>query len=204
VTTRKLLARLAAVGPPIIAQHAKPGARCVLATRVGCDVLAVFGRAAEPVPVLIDIANAAWFAWVAAGQPGGAEGFHARGCWLVSTDDPGIPGLPAQVPPVASPWPGHLVVSAAGWLLDLDAQQLARPKHGIVPPPALLLPWDGQHAAHAFPWGGVRYRRWPADRPLDDYRTSGDWRRGPWPELTGPIVRAVSDSRWAALVPNCP
>jgi hypothetical protein len=194
MTTSKLLARLAAVAPPIIAAGAQPGARCVLATRVGVDVLAAFGREAAAVPVLVDAANVAYFDWVADGAPDGVEGFHARGCWLLSNDDPtagALAGLPAQVPPVASPWDGHLVLVLDGRLVDLDVAQLARPKHGIRPPRALVLPWDGVEAGETFPWGAVRYRPWPTDRPLVDYRTAGDWRHGPFEHLVEPIVRGI-------------
>lgn len=197
MTTTKLLARLAAVAPAIIAANAKPGARCVFATRIGVDVLAAFGKSATPIPVLVDVANRAYFAWATAGGPGGPDEFRRRGCWVLSNDYPPadvpIAGQPSEaVPiPVASQWRGHLVFVVGGTLVDLDAQQFARPRHGMTPPPAIVAPWDGGVAGIEFPWGGVRYRPWPADRPLTDYRTAGDWTGGPWVDIVAAVVRAI-------------
>jgi len=183
MTVTKILTRLVRYAPPALQARAKPGPRCVLATRIGLDVLARFGLDAEPRLVVCEAANAAYLQWVEDGAPGGDVGQLARGAWLVSNDPlkrrAGGDGLPRQGPPVASPWDGHLVLRLRDLLIDLDAQQFARPTHGIVPPAAVVLPWHGEERVGTdFRRGGACcYWPWPADHPIDDWRTAPDWTR---------------------------
>jgi hypothetical protein len=190
MTRSKALARLVAYAPPVIAAHAKPQPRCVLATRIGLDVLSALGIAAAPMPVVLDAANAAYFEWCEAGEPDGFEGYRARRCWLMS-NDPRKRGLQLRRA-IANPWPGHLVLRVQDQIVDLDLQQLARPAFGITPPPALMLPWpsDQPAALATFEWGAVAYRRWPETHMLPEYQQSVDW-RGPYDHIVKPLVRAI-------------
>ncbi len=201
MTTTKILTRLVYYAPPVLHERANPGGRCVLATRLGIDVLARFGLHAEPHVVVAEIANAAYIQWIEDGAPGGDQEQLARGAWLVSNDPAkrrphGGHELPAQVPPPKAPWDGHLVLVVRDrqrdLLVDLDVQQFARPTRGIVPPPALVLPWNGDLTGSEFRQGGgaCAYRPWPADQPIADFRTAPDWQRD-LRDIVDPLVRAV-------------
>jgi hypothetical protein len=176
----KILARLVHYAPSALRLRAKPGPRCVLATRIGIDVLARFGLAAAPLQVIVEVANAAYVEWVTDGAPGGDDQQRARGVWLVSNDPVKRRRhgeLPRQGPLVTAPWDGHLAIDTCGHLVDLDAQQFARPTRGICPPPALALPWDGHATGCDLPQGGALfYQPWPIDFPIEDYRDAPDWR----------------------------
>jgi Fe-S-cluster containining protein len=177
LTASTIVARLVRYAPAAIAQHAKPQPRCVLATRIGLDTLRRFGLTAAPRLVVVDVINAAYLQWLRDGAAGGDDEQLARGAWIL-TNDPIKRGgaLPAHGPPVSSPWAGHLAIAVAGQLVDLDAQQFARPARGIATPPAIALPWDGVAAAHELPDGGaIAYRPWPAGYPIDDWRHAPDW-----------------------------
>jgi hypothetical protein len=194
MTPSKILARLVEYGPRVIRDNAKPGPRCVLATRVGLDVLARFGLDAAPLPLQVDVCNVAFAQWEIDGAPGGEPEFLARGCWLVSNNPAPFAGRlvseAARDLDERERWPGHLVVLVRGQLLDLDLQQTARPRHHILPPDALAVRWDGHVAGANFPWGCVRYCPWPTSYPLPEYTHSGDWRK-PIDHIVAPIVRAI-------------
>lgn len=195
MTRTKILRRVVQYAPRIISQWARYNGRCVLATRVGYDVLRACGIEAEPIAVIIDVANAPYFAWAAHG--GTRDEFRASGCWLIS-NDPVTPmdELPPQVPRPPRGTNQHLVlhVPAVAALVDLDLRQMARPQHQILPPDAIMLPWDGAETGQAWGWGAVRYRPWPADVVAPDWRAVKDW-RGPHAGVTDALIRAVRKGR---------
>lgn len=194
MTETKILSRLTEFGPRVIEQFSKPGPRCVLATRVGMETLRRFGIDADCAPVILDVANTEFLEWVAAGHPDGADGFRARGAWLVTNNpvkfEAELASESARQLSERERWPGHLVVTARGLLIDLDLQQTARPRHHISPPGGLAVRWDGLGAVADFRWGCVRYRPWPPLAPLPEFRHSTDW-RGNVDPVVDLIVRAI-------------
>ena len=63
MTNPDVLAGLVATVPTIVAQHTREHGRCVLASRVGFDVLRSHGIAAEPIAVQLAAMNQAYLAW---------------------------------------------------------------------------------------------------------------------------------------------
>ncbi len=196
MTPSKVVRRLVSYAPAVIAQWSKPDyPRCILATRIGCDVLRAFALEAAPLPVVVDVANARFFEWAA--QGGTREQFLERGCWLITNEPKDhFDELPPQVPRPARGTNQHVVlhVPRLGVIVDLDLRQMQRPQKGIVPPDAIMLPWDGVETGQAFGWGGVRYRPWPTE-VASDWQDAGDWQKGPHAGVTEALVRAVRKGR---------
>jgi hypothetical protein len=164
----KAIDRLAAVGPAVLDAWSKPGiGRCILSTAVGLDVLAALGFEAEPWPVEVEIANAAYARLVPH-----VDLFAARvaGAWAVTVGRSTPAGGPG--------WNGHLVIRPTGadLIVDLDAGQFSRPAHGIAVPPALIVPWLREMAGvEGVQPGGVRVR-YTRDAANTGYREAPDWR----------------------------
>lgn len=61
-----------------------------------------------------------------------AQAWVAQGGWAI--------GIDVTTPHDGGKWPGHLVLSAAGFLVDLAAAQFNRPERGIPFPDCVLAP----------------------------------------------------------------
>jgi hypothetical protein len=112
---------LVKLAPAVIALHAIKPNRCILATRVGCEVLRYFDVPHEPLVVNVKLVNAAMYAWGRDGYPGGAEAGKALGAHMIEVHE-SVPG---------PGWSGHLVIEVAGGIVDLDLQQFQRPAKAI-------------------------------------------------------------------------
>ena len=197
MSTAEILERLIETAPAVIAATAKPevAGRCILATRLGLEVLRACGVQAEPWPVEALALNAAGVAWEDRGRQGDPRALGVR-ILHVSPDAEG-PGIG-----------GHLLIRVraadlpGGWaVVDLDARQFQRPaivREGVAVgaidlPDALWWPtaspegpWTAQCDTGAF----LGYRTLPGLR----YRHSPDWRvvwDGDRRRLIGSLVRAV-------------
>jgi len=144
MTASKVIARLLYWQPHLFEALPLIRERCVLATRVGIDVLARFGIPAEPRPVVAMVCNLPY------------ERFRVRikdlpledakqvplppDGWSVLA---GLPPGPDDPPSRPARWYGHLVVylPTREQMLDLDFQAFNRPEKGLIVPPALLARW---------------------------------------------------------------
>ena len=184
MTGSKVIGRLMEFAPAILAAGTRVPARCIAATAVGCDVLRAFDIEAEPYPVLVEVANAAFVA----AQARGADPVTAiaRGGHILVIGEH-IPGG----------WPGHLVIHlpAHGVLVDLDFQQFRRASQSIAAAPAEMLPWPSGTTSRAFvnPDGARLAIEATNDRT---YERSPDWsdlnRRRP---LVQELIRAIRKNR---------
>lgn len=165
--------------------------RCILATKVGREVLHYFGILAHPVAVNLVAGNRPWLDWFVAqsGNP------MPDGAWAVaaSKNYSGRTG---------NGWDGHLLLEIPGdpaQLLDLDFQQFARPTYGMDFPPTLLLPLAP--AIRAEDYRALRTVWWADDdsgcvlgiqqTQRTDYRTAPDWQRYSHRQIIGPLIRAI-------------
>jgi hypothetical protein len=184
MTSSKVLERLIEFAPPILAAHTGVRARCIAATAVGCDVLRAFDIPAEPYPVVIELANAAFIA--AAKRGADQVTAVARGGHILVMGEPSPGG-----------WPGHLVihVRAYGVLVDLDFQQFRRAEQQINADAAEVFPWPSGTTTRVFTNAdGARL----VIEATDDhtYERSPDWtalnRRRP---MVAALIRAIRKGR---------
>lgn len=159
---------------PLILQRAIPES-CILSTCVAvrfCQQVGVFARA-QCVSVMA-ANHDAWEALVAGVDlPDWPEGAHSVGTF------PGIPST-SRLPG----WNGGHLVAIIGqpddaYLLDLAADQFARPDRAIEISGPLHATWDGSgvHLCSASTGTHVDYRVAPEDL---SYRHAPDWNRGRW------------------------
>lgn len=141
MTASKVIARLMHWQPELFAVTPLVRERCVLATRVGIDVLARFGIAAEPRPVIAGVWNEGYERFrlqrdVDPDTPVPDDGWSV---WA------GLPRRPGDPPLGPKRWHGHLVVyvPVRQLMLDLDFQAFDRPLKGLHVPPAFAAPWPG-------------------------------------------------------------
>ena len=182
MTQSKVLDRLVRYAPPILARAAAARHRCILATAVGLDVLAVFDVPAAPLAVLVDLVNQRYLDARAAGFS--AASAIATGGHVITTAPPEYTDVPGNA------WAGHLVICTHGGLIDLDLQQFRRPAFGLELPAAAQFAWRDGLRAREFevPGGRLRYE------VVDDrsYEQSKDWylphRRAP---IVGDVCRAI-------------
>lgn len=170
---------LVKLAPAVIALHAKPGGRCILATRVGCEVLRYFEVPHAPLAVNVKLMNAAMLEWVKAGQPGGVEIAKACGAHMIEIHE-SVPG---------PGWSGHCVIEVPGGIVDLDLQQFQRPAKQIDVPNA------SSFATGPEPWlyeiNGSHLLYIPRRGDLS-FMDSPDWRRaGPQSPQAGMLIRAI-------------
>lgn len=168
----KALRRVVEEAPRVFARMPLTRSRCVFATAVGVEALRELGVAAEPASVRTVLFNAAMRAWLEEGSPGGEEEAIRRGGYVLETEkndaDP--------IDWTAGRWRGHLVVRAAGHLVDLDLQQMNRPQRGIRVPDAAAFAWPegSERRSYELPGGLLLgYELLPADR---SFELVGDWR----------------------------
>lgn len=110
-----------------VVQEFMPGAATsILTAGVCCDVLEHYGVAAEPTPAIVIAGNDAWVEWQAAGR------------WTRSDPERPPDAFSHGVNPYERSTPErpnvHLVVAAAGGLLDADMGYWNRPDRGILFP----------------------------------------------------------------------
>jgi hypothetical protein len=178
----KVLRRLAQLAPAALAANARTPTRCVMATRVGLDVLAHFGVAAVELPVRMKVVNEAWMKAERSGLP--IHQAMLAGAWMV---DVGAPDLHCG----PSDWCGHLVIEVPGHgLLDLDFQAVHRPEKQIwVEPAALFEHWRRPAMVFVNPRGGtVWFQHTPENV---DYRTGPDWSSERVRPLVDHLVRSI-------------
>ena len=199
MTTSKVIRRLMAALPAVFAQREADGrmkrSRCILATAVGIDVLRAFDIKAVPMSVQLDVLNPAWVTWVNEGKPGGQPTLMARGGYALSAGYPAGAGFTTALTEPAG-WDGHLMVylPAQAALLDLDAQQLNRPAHGIQIPVALMLKTAGDISEFDTPGGGRMFvKAKPADQSFE--RAPDWWDRSRRWDLVQDITRAIRKSK---------
>lgn len=175
---------LARRNPPALLRQVGRGS-CVQATRVGIEALRYFGFTARPLVTLMITGNAAWCEWMAKDSPQPMP----DEVWSVGVDSRVIPGQRA--------FPGHLVLTLGGLLIDLDAGFYSRPEHGIHIPPALVIPLtteqraldNGALAGLDLEGGGaILYGR---HETPPDFRRSGAWRETQ--KWAGPVIRRMRD-----------
>ena len=190
----QVLPAVQALARPVLLDYFAPSS-CVAATRIGIDVLAAFGITAIPVPVRLQVINAA----------------------MLDLDEP--PSQPVPAHSRGGPWCvevgadqdraiGHVAIGVAAqvatssrWLLDLAIDQTHRPHKNIyLTEPLLwagvaegLLTTPGHHEARHGPHGIVVAYRRTAEHP---YRASVNWRR----RITGPGGPAVFREATARII----
>jgi hypothetical protein len=194
MTASKVIERLLYWQPHCFAQLPLVRERCVLATRVGIDVLARFGIAAEPLPVMAAVCNQKYERWRQFIDPLPVDDAKlipppADG-WAVMS------GLPPDEGEAPRPkhWHGHLIVSvpAKGMVLDLDFQAFGRPEKGLDVGPAVGFPWpagalcvDLMGLDRANRPIFLHYQHTPENQ---GYVTGPDWQRN---EFNQAAVRAI-------------
>lgn len=166
---------------------------CVLASRVGYDVLRYFGVNAKPVVARALAFNAKWDEWVDT-----TRGDLNDPRWEEAIKDGAHSLVVDEVDrQVKGRFAGHLILwlPDLGQLMDLSAEQFSRPDHDMVFPPAvrLLAPEFLGGEAHVFdsPDGGAiayRYRQ-----GVTSFRRGGDWNIKT--AYAGRIIRRLRDTR---------
>jgi hypothetical protein len=160
------------------------GHECTRCAWVACEALRRCGIAATPLDCVAEAWNCEFATWQATGVD------HPNATLV--TNDPLNVDVVLQHGP-GNPFLTHLVahVPDEGLIVDLAAVAHARPKVGILPPPAVALPWDGAEARCDFEWGVLRYRAWPAQAPqpptLGERR---DWMYGA--TNMGPLAKTLA------------
>lgn len=176
MTETKVISRLLEWSPIVFDGLVLSRQRCILTTRVGLDVLAAFGIAAEPRPCVACVANAPYVLWKDDQESRSAP----TDAWAVWAGLPSAPDDPVQP---GKGWAGHLVVflPTRSEILDLDFQQFRRPAKLLDTPPAIVASWPtGDQVAHFIGRDGqrrlfvVRYERTDDN---DGYMVAPDWRR---------------------------
>lgn len=193
MTPTKIIERLVHWQPRLFDQLPLVPERCVMATRVGIDVLARFGIAAEPRPVIAGIWNEGYerFRVAREGMPELAPPPDAWSVWA---------GLPPEVgdrPLGPKRWHGHLVVwvPAKGWIIDLDVQAFHRPAKGLViPDGGLIVPWPRGESIMGrvrCKDGHVLYAQYRRNDANQQFLGAPDWRSESFTNWVDAIERAI-------------
>ncbi len=151
---------------------------CIASTRIGLEVLRSRGIECYPQPCRIEALNPRAVQATRAGQG------YALGTFSLEVEGTGL------YDPVGS-WDGHLVIvfkDAQGEvLLDLSADQMDRPQHGLrVEPVAVRLGTKGWPVGIMLPGGGaIAWERIPSRA----YRQARDWtHRERWEDVVAKIL----------------
>lgn len=181
---------------------------CIASTRIGIAALDYFGIRARELPVQVLVINAEADAFVSSG---GSQDELAA---IMQASDLSTPGGPwtlmlgSTVPQPTRPgWAGHLVIAVdeVGVVIDLSADQAARPHKGLD-----LKPFWGRISDPAW-WDGTERRVWTRlpghdggamlwDREPPDplgYLVSPNWGsrdRNLIKTITGQVIRAMKTS----------
>lgn len=195
MTKAKALNLLVQLAPHHIAANARPGPRCILATRVGLKALAMLDIKALPMSVHTIVHNHTMIQFLRQVDrdklvPTAADWaqLKADGGWTVDMGDIDAPG---------DGWPGHVVIHVPDQevLIDLDLQAMHRPLKGIKLPPAAAFPWRRGTTVQEFPgpngcWVGIR------EEPLNQgYRHAKDWTINDTDHIAQDIVLAIRRGR---------
>lgn len=177
MTPSKVINRLLHWQPEVFSVTPLVRERCVLATRVGIDVLARFGIAAEPRPVIAGVWNAGYerFRLARERDPNTPVPDDGWSVWA------GLPREPGDRPLGPKQWNGHLVVyvPARQLMLDMDFQAFDRPEKGLHVPPAFAALWpSGSQIIARVLTAGIHAGLHAHYRRNDDntaFRTAPDW-----------------------------
>lgn len=185
MTESKVIERLMAFAPAMIAASTREPRRCIAATAIGCAVLEAFDVKARPFPVLIEIANRAFVE------------AKARGADEVTAVARGGHVMVISREPVPNGWCGHLMIHlpAHALLMDLDFQQFRRQEQEIAAAPAELFPWPIGTTSRVYtnPDGARLAIQATADRT---WQASPDWTKADRRESTvRELVRAIRKNR---------
>jgi len=182
----KVIDRLVAFAPPVLAAATRMPEHCVLATMTACDVLAAFDIPAEPCSVRVTIANRRYIEGLTRGLA--PASIVATGGHLIDTGADGQ----TLVTDRGRMWHGHLVAWLPGprLIVDLVVGAWTRPAKAIRFPAAHALAFTPP--AQEYPRGGpgtvIRYEVVRPDpggwRDAHDATTD---RR----DLVRPIVQAI-------------
>lgn len=188
IETPDLLDALCAEVRPRILREFRPDS-CLVSTATAIDVLAYFGVEAVPVECEAYAGNRLAREAMALGD----EPDWAAGAWTV-----GIVSSYDDLPLRSNGWPGgHLVAVVDGYLVDLSADQIARPAKSILVSP-LVVPlapgeWSerGDVVSVRLDLGaGLSYLR--TDPPERSYRSARDWSvRSRRRRIVGDSIRAL-------------
>jgi hypothetical protein len=171
--------RLVAVAP----EYFVPGrGNCIVASRVGVEVLRYFGIPARTLPCEAYAYNpAAWRVMAYRDEP------TVAGALVVARSTPPSGGTRRS----EGGWWGHMVIllDSGETMLDLDLRQFRREAAGVVVPDAAAFAWSGEPPhAYALPaGGGIIYYPMPEDRT----HRQGDWTPGRLVRAARPITAAL-------------
>lgn len=193
-----ILRALCDVGRPLMRKGGLGLDSCIASCRIGMDVLRRFGVHSAPLAVKAAAFNATGHQFMLDGHPEWVKERRDGAYALGAGYGPG---------PRSDAWNGHLVlIVGSSHLLDLSADQLARPAHGIhveamvaaLPKHGLFAPTDRIVAIN--PRGGAVV--YEADPRNAAWRAAPDWNRERWSSLTDQVERAVRNavacpSEWA-------
>jgi hypothetical protein len=152
---------------------------CIISTRVAVEVLKAHGIEARAQAVKVEALNATavWDVKTRAPEP-------RLGSYIAAVEGTGV------LDQADNSWDGHLVAiftDAKGEvLLDLSADQFARPQHGIHAEPLAMrfAKIGGWPIGRVWPNGSaIAY----APVPSRSYRSSSNWDRGRW----GPVFERI-------------
>lgn len=191
---------VAAAAEAVLPQHFGP--RCCLnASRVLIDVLARRKINARPVSVKMTAFNAKWYELLRAkqGWPESqteSDEWAAQGGYAVGIDVDDLSGQDG--------WPGHLIVAAAGCIIDPSAGQVHRPQHKIIVPPVFGAAitegfLDGKTPlVYELPEGGrISYMVRPDDR---SYLDMPGFKRSPHnTEAARAVLDYMQNGRWTPV-----
>lgn len=175
-----LLDRLVEIAPAYLPPPRAGRGYCVLAARIGVEVLCYFG-----VPALAMPCEA--FAYNEAAAGASEAGETREGALVVARSMRPLAGARGT----AGGWWGHMVVvlECEETMVDLDLRQFRQEAHGIFVPDAASFAWHGD-SVHAYPLeagGRIVYR----PRPDDRSHRRGDWSAGRLTRAARPIIARV-------------
>jgi hypothetical protein len=192
MTPTKVVNRLMEFGPVVIRANARQGNHCVLATRIGIDVLQEFGIHAEPAAVRLTIVNATMRAYLNARPEPTAtltadevQAIHATGAWALDVGDGRA---------VGDGWNGHLMIHLpkAQQLLDLNFSQFNRHDKDIRVSDAALFPWPTGRTKGYWTKGGlgISVHLQPENT---GYMTGPDWNSARVRDIVVPLKKIIRD-----------
>ena len=197
-----LLERLAPVAYPTLREHYAHNC-CIAAGAVLTGVFAEYGFKAEPVPVTVEVYNAAMVDLLASGFPLPEDRqlrqllFDLAGAWSVGI----VPASAGVVPCVDSRKPGinyggHLLLKVGHTLVDTTLRQAERPEKKILLPEMVWTNSAGELARAGHITLEVNGRH-VVYRLLNDdsYRHSPAWHRrsAPYPETVQKILSRIRE-----------
>jgi hypothetical protein len=169
---------------------------CIAAASVLRRVFQLYGYAAEPVPVGVEIFNAAMTKLIISGMDFPDDPKERMRLWDV-TGAWGI-GINAESAKVSAAngykgYGGHLLVRVQGIIVDATIQQAERPARNMLMPPMIVAPANALMRERVLELNVGDCRL--VYRLLGDhsYRTAPDWlrRTTPYPETVNKIIQRI-------------